>query len=123
MVYDGGIVFNANTHQYLIVFEPFNSSGGRRAFAQEINDRNRVIDKGCSDAVLTNQSPRQGFWHDVSPTQDLSSYKNQALLWLPEVNVASGNKAFDLNDLVSLGSVLTGGWTKLLEARSINENG
>ena len=43
VAYDLGMVFNTNTNQYLAIIEPFNDAGGRRTFAQAINDQNRVV--------------------------------------------------------------------------------
>lgn len=97
--YDRGIVFNTNTNQYLAVIEPFNDAGGRRAFAQAINNQNRVVGNGSSDAVLTNQNPRRAFWYDVSPSQSLTNYKlNPAVNGLPFLPGGSWSVAYDVND-------------------------
>jgi len=101
--YDRGIVFDSNTNQYLAVLEPFNSSGGRRAFAQAINDQNRVVGNGSSDAVLTNQNPRQAFWYDVNPGQPMSTYKlDPAVNGLPFLPGGNWSVAYDINDAQSI---------------------
>jgi uncharacterized membrane protein len=97
--YDRGVVFNASTDQYLAVIEPFNDAGGRRAFAQSINNQNRVVGNGSSDAVLTNQNPRRAFWYDVSPTQSLTNYKlDPAVNGLPFLPGGVWSVAYDIND-------------------------
>lgn len=97
--YDRGIVFNANTNQYLAVIEPFNDAGGRRAFAQSINNLNRVVGNASNDPVLTNQNPRRAFWYDVNPSQSLVSYKlNPAVNGLPFLPGGSWSVAYDIND-------------------------
>ncbi|MDX1962628.1 MAG: hypothetical protein SFX18_05710 [Pirellulales bacterium] len=97
--YDRGIVFNANTNQFLAVIEPFNSVGGRRAFAQSINNLNRVVGNGSSDAFLTNQNPRRAFWYDVNPNQSLVAYKlDPAINGLPFLPGASWSVAYDVNE-------------------------
>lgn len=100
VAYDRGIVFNANTNQYLAVIEPFNDAGGRRAFAQAINNQNRVVGNGSSDPVLTNQNPRRAFWYDVNPSQSLVNYKlDPAINGLPFLPSASWSVAYDVNEL------------------------
>jgi len=99
VAYDRGIVFNTNTNQYLSVIEPFNSTGGRRAFALAVNDRNRVVGNGSSDTVLTNQNPRRGFWYDVNPSQSLTNYKlDPAVNGLPFLPGGSWSLAYDVNE-------------------------
>lgn len=97
--YDRGFVFNANTSQFLAVLEPFNDASGRRAFAQSINNLNRVVGNGSSDPVLTNQNPRRAFWYDVNPVQPLVSYQlNPATNGLPFLPGGSWSVAYGIND-------------------------
>lgn len=97
--YDRGIAFNTQTNQYLAVLEPFNDAGGRRAFAQAINNQNRVVGNGSSDPVLTSQNPRRAFWYDVSPSQPAVNYKlDPAVNGLPFLPGGSWSVAYDIND-------------------------
>ncbi|HMO27217.1 MAG TPA: DUF3466 family protein [Tepidisphaeraceae bacterium] len=97
--YDRGIVYNTVTSQYLAVIEPFNDAGGRRAFAQAINDQNRVVGNGSSDPVLTNQNPRRAFWYDVNPSQALVNYQlDPAVNGLPFLPGGSWSVAYDINE-------------------------
>jgi len=96
--YDRGVVFTAAGGRTVI--EPFNSSGGRRAFAQAVNDRNRVVGNGSNDAVLTNQNPRRAFWYDADPTATGSSvYKlDGATNGLPFLPGGSWSLAYGINE-------------------------
>lgn len=95
--YDRGVVFTPAGGA--VVLEPFNSAGGRRAFAQAVNDANRVVGNGSSDPVLTNQNPRRAFWYDANPAQSTTTvYKlDPAVNGLPLLPGGNWSVAYGIN--------------------------
>lgn len=95
---DRGFVDDASAGRHLAVIEPFNASSGRRAFAQAIDDHNRVVGNASNDPVLTNQNPRRAFRYDVDPGQARASCRlDAARNGLPCLAGGNWNVAYDVN--------------------------